>query len=177
MATEPPKDDSYRAAFGMFFRQHQPALFAYGFRRSADRVLTNDLIQELFLRLWEKQVDLDGVTNWEAYLRTALQRDLVRALRQRARTQTAASPNPAQPDYETLLIEWQTETEQRERLRAALAELPPAQRAALTARFFEAASYDDIAARNGRSRQTVYNQVHQALQKLRAALRTRLPVF
>lgn len=177
MATDLHKSEPYRAAFGEFFRRQYPALFAFGFRRCADRTLTNDLIQNLFLRLWEKRIDLDSIVNWDAYLRTALQRDLVRALQQRARTSGELPAELAQPDYETLLIEWQTDQETRERLRAALAELPPAQRAALNARFFEEASYDDIAARSGRSRQTVYNQVHSAIKKLRAALRSGLLIF
>ena len=160
-------DRDYRERFEALFVRLYPTLFAQGFRICGDRALTNDALQRIFLKVWEKRIPLDSVQNWEAYLRTSVQRDLVRAMKRQQRHHELEVYEPSVPSYEDLLIRFQTDRERAEKLQRLLAELPASERAALEARFQRGDSYETIAEQTGKSKRTVYNQVHRAIKKLR----------
>ena len=78
------------------------------------------------------------------------------------------------PSYETLLINFQIEKTHKQQLEAAINTLPNQQKEALSLRFKEGLDYEEIAVSTGKSPQTIYNQIHSAIQKLRKALQ---PIF
>ncbi|MEL6654746.1 MAG: sigma factor, partial [Bacteroidota bacterium] len=66
--------------FKSLFHQHYRFLFSVALQLGADRELAKDLIQALFLRLWEKRSAQPAVEHWPAYLKKSLTRDTLRAL-------------------------------------------------------------------------------------------------
>ncbi|MEL6922491.1 MAG: sigma-70 family RNA polymerase sigma factor [Bacteroidota bacterium] len=154
------------------FREYYPILFAQGLRLSANAPLTRDQLQLFFLELWEAGFELRQVGHPKAYLLKSFQRKMIKALKaERQRKQMPDSYElPPQHSYETLLIEAQEQENQRHRLRNTLEALPEVQRKMLKLRFHEGMSYDEIAATTGKSRQTIYNQIHSAVSRLRKLL-------
>ena len=138
-----------------------------------DRALAKDVIQNLFLELWEKQSLPADVRHWNAYLRKALHRKMVKTLKKK-NLYFHDIPESGDflfaPSYEELLIEFQTNEAKKRDINIALQQLSEAQRRVLRLRFFEEMSYDDIAAETNTSKQTVYNQAFAAIKKLRITL-------
>src|SRR5580693_2579278 len=70
-----------REAFLTLYQSHYQALFCYGFSLTANRELTKDCIQELFLEIWKKRPSLNkDVKNVRSYLFTWLRRKISREL-------------------------------------------------------------------------------------------------
>lgn len=152
--------------------QHFPSLLTYGFHLSGDRDLTKDMIQSLFLELWEKRPPLHSVTHWNAYLKKSLHRKIVQELKRKNRTIQNLDPTRpilTEPSYEQLLINFQTEADRKAKVQNALQNLPLIEKEMLEARFKSGRSYEEIAAQTGKSKQTVYNQIYNAIKKLRKA--------
>jgi len=165
--------DHYKQEFEQLFLKHFPALFTHGFHLSGNRELTKDLIQSLFLELWEKRVPLDSIEHWKAYLKKSLYRKVIRELQQEKRISNDLDPDhspPTEPSYEELLINFQTESFRKRKVRQALSALPPIEKEMLEARFKKGMTYEEIAQQTKKSKQTVYNQIYTALKKLRKAV-------
>ncbi|MFK7981565.1 MAG: RNA polymerase sigma factor [Saprospiraceae bacterium] len=163
--------------FERFFMTHYKVLFSLGYRLSGDKELTKDLLQSFFLELWENRFQSQNIQYLEAYLKKAFHRKVVKALQKNKRTQEKIKNSVAitnSPSYEQLLINFQTEDAQKKQLATAINQLPTQQKEALSLRFKEGLDYEEIAASTGKSPQTIYNQIHSAIQKLRKSFR---PIF
>jgi RNA polymerase sigma-70 factor (ECF subfamily) len=158
--------------FEQVFRSNYRVLFHLGYQISKDRELTKDVIQTLFLEFWDKRERLVGVENWEAYLRRSMHRKMIEVLKKEARQYKTQShiEDEFQPSYEAILIKVQSEEKAKERLENAINDLPEAQREAIDLRFKEGLSYDEIATLTGKTKQTIYNQIFSAIQKLKDTL-------
>jgi RNA polymerase sigma factor (sigma-70 family) len=162
-----------KAAFEEIFLSNYASLFSLGYKMSGDRDLSKDLIQTLFMELWENWHKIGEVTYWNAYLRKAFYRKMVLALKQNRLISGDISDKnmlAAAPSYEDLLIQFQSDEASRLTLQTALAQLPEQERAVLNLRFYDGLSYAEIAESTGKSKQTIYNQVFNALTKLRNGL-------
>ncbi len=85
---------------------------------SADRELTKDCIQELFLEIWNSRPSLDReVKNVRSYLFTWLRRKISRELSRLAKEKVAGDlagrPSLLQSSYEELLVAFQQSEEKR----------------------------------------------------------------
>ena len=158
-------------AFEQLFTLLYQDLFASGFRLCADKELTKDAIQELFLELWQKRNQLSDIQNVKAYFQTSLRRKIIRKIKeQRKKNYQSLDDNIreiAMPSYEKLLIAAQDEISKKTSLQNALKSLSPQQSEMLQLRFFKEMSYQNIAEKTGKSKQTIYNQVFDAIKKLR----------
>ncbi len=163
--------------FERFFMTHYKVLFGLGYRLCGDKELTKDLLQSFFLELWESRFQSQNIQYLEAYLKKAFHRKVVKTL-QKNTTQQVALKNQTTtfsvPSYETLLINFQTEKKQKKQLESAINNLPIQQKEALSLRFKEGLDYEEIANSTGKSQQTIYNQIHSAIQKLRKSFH---PIF
>jgi len=163
--------------FERFFMTHYKALFGLGYRLCGDKELTKDLLQSFFLELWESRFQSQNIQYLEAYLKKAFHRKVVKILQKNTAQQVALKKQKQlsnTPSYETLLINTQIEKKQQQQLATAINKLPEQQKEVLSLRFKEGLDYEEIAASTGKSQQTIYNQIHAAIQKLRKSFR---PIF
>ncbi len=142
-----------------------------GLKICKDRELIKDVIQSLFLEIWEKRNQLN-VTHWNAYLRKSFYRKLIQALQQKKQThpQSIVENSLTIPSFEQILQEEEIQKEQNNKLQNALLQLGEQERKAIDLRFKEGLSYEEIAQSTGKSKQTIYNQIFQAIKKLRKQL-------
>ncbi len=159
------------ADLGRLYDEHAQALFAFLLNFTRNEADTRDLLQELFVKVARQPGLLSGVREERSFLiRLAhnLAIDLMRrrGTRQRNYEQLAGESSglftPAgNPD----------EQEFRRALTAALAELPPEQRAVAHLKLWEGLTFDQIAEILKIPLNTAASRYRYALDKLRERLR------
>ncbi len=159
------------ADLGRLYDEHAQALFAFLLNFTRNEADTRDLLQELFVKVARQPGILSGVREERSFLiRLAhnLAIDLMRrrGTRQRNYEQLAGESSglftPAgNPD----------EQEFRRALTAALAELPPEQRAVAHLKLWEGLTFDQIAEILEIPLNTAASRYRYALDKLRERLR------
>jgi RNA polymerase sigma-70 factor (ECF subfamily) len=161
-----------KEAFLTVYHKYYRALFSYGFSLTADRELTKDCIQELFLDIWSTRSTLNkDVENIQSYLFTWLRRKISRKQLRLAKDKTyqhSVEGNERKEFcYEELLIAFQITEEKKEQLTRALATLTKKQLEIIRLKFFENLSYTEISAKTSLTTRTVYNIIHIAITRLR----------
>lgn len=156
----------------LFFRYY--AELCNSIRRYvSDADTAEDLVQQVFIRLWEKREQLDIEHNVGGYLQRMAIREALMYLRRRNLLEfTAEAPLQTPADTETgeqqLLY-----SELAETISKAIERLPAACRTVFQLSRFESLSYREIAQELGISIKTVENQMGKALQRLREVLEKR----
>jgi RNA polymerase sigma factor (sigma-70 family) len=160
-------------AYKKIYRYYYIYLNFIGLKRGFSSNRVKDVINDLFLYLWENVDKLAQVTNYHNYLITSFLHRLARkepfAADAAVELQTIADAL-SEPSVEAAYIQEQAQTELRGRLASYLDGLPPRQREVIYQKFYLGLSYAEIAAANQLSVNTVYNTVYQALEKLKATL-------
>ncbi|MDB6167678.1 MAG: sigK [Verrucomicrobia bacterium] len=168
------RDD--REAFAELYDRLARALYATALRIVADATEAEDIVQDVFLSLWEKASDFDPGRGTAFAWALTLTRDRAVA-RVRGRPRRAEAParataeeaglkSGAGPDSALRLLG----KEHAGALRAAVASLPPEQREAVELAFFSGLAQPEIAARLGETPETARARIRLGLLKLREAL-------
>jgi RNA polymerase sigma-70 factor (ECF subfamily) len=165
-----------KGSFLLLYETCYQALFCYGFTLSADRELTKDCIQELFVEIWNTRSTLNkDVRNVRSYLFTWLRRkitlELSRLAKESAFNDATEKSASIQASYEELLIAFQQSAEKKEQLRRALSKLTRKQLETIKLKFFENLSYRAIAERQSITPRTVYNTIYEAIRQLRESMK------
>jgi len=163
-------------AFMTLYKSQYHALFCYGFAITADRELTKDCIQELFLEIWNTRSSLNKeVKNVRSYLFTWLRRkifkELARLNGEKCTDELIKKFSQNILPYEDLLIAFQQSEEKKNRLRAALKKLTKKQLQIIRLKFFDNLSYEEIAAKTSLKQRTVYNLIYEAIRHLRVCMK------
>ena len=142
---------------------------------TAQRILGNlhdaeDVLQDVFLRLfreWNRNVHPERIANWGACLRAMASRTALDALRSKKRRRETMvledAADARQSDGQAAVL-----AEQSQRLRNALAALPPRDAQVFSLRYFEELSYETIAATTGLSVDLVGVILHRSRARLRS---------
>jgi len=150
-------------------RYWQP-LFRYARRLVDDSGLSEDLVQEAFVRLWERRDRLESAA-LRGYLYRTVHNLAVDELRRRRlhRTWTALAPRGAAPPPPTP-VSGAAVPATDEAMAYAIDALPPRRRQAFALAYLHRMTYREAAAVMGVSPATVKHQVAAALAALRRAL-------
>jgi len=159
-------------AFLTIYQENYRYLFSYGFKLCADKELTKDSIQNIFLEIWNKRSTISpDVQNVRAYLFTWLRRKISLRLSEMKKENVVENQSSAfeqtELPYEELLIAFQESEEQKEKLKRALNKLTKKQLEIIKLKFYDNLSYDDISDKTSLATRTVYNIVYEAIVKLR----------
>lgn len=163
-------------AFKHLFNTYFDRLYRYVFRYLESAEESQDVVHDVFLRVWRERRRIGLERDLRTYLYAtarnhALNRIKHRKLDDRFRERRAAAL--ATEESATLSPSPQSELEARERAAAiqhAVDTLPRRQRQVIELRWHSHLSYDEIASVLGLSPKTVANHVGRALQHLRAML-------
>lgn len=160
-------------AFERVFREFYRPLcaFARQYLRDADAV--EELVQDLFVRLWQDRDRVTITTSQKSYLFTAVRNRCLNALKQQDRMRVITEhddlPGEASDPMERI--------ERAARIQAAIEGLPEERRRIFLLSRHEGLKYQEIADRLGLSVKTVENQIGRALKTLREELADLLPLL
>jgi len=153
------------------YDSHAQPLYAFLLNLTRDEADTRDVLQEIFMKLSRGAVSLEGVRDERAFLIRLAHNaaiDLIRRRGSRERTKEqfaveAASPfaPSGEPDEQVF----------RDELSAALAGLPPDQRAVVHLKLWEGLTFEAIAEALEISPNTAASRYRYGLDKLRERLR------
>jgi RNA polymerase sigma-70 factor (ECF subfamily) len=156
------------------YDRHAGAVYSLAFRILQDQGDAEDIVQDVFSQAWRQAARYDvsrgAVGAWLFTLARSRAIDCLRA--RRARPERSADDRQAGniadagalPDLQML------STEQVQRVRAALGELPVIQRVALELAYYEGLTHVQIAERLEQPLGTVKTRIRLALDKLRDSL-------
>jgi RNA polymerase sigma-70 factor (ECF subfamily) len=167
------------SAFARIYDRYSPILLGLLLRILRSRAEAEDVLQEVFLQVWQRAHSFDAergrAFTWLVTLARSRAIDRLRSVGSRERA-ARASAEEALPESEP--AEWADNaairSERAEAVRAALAELPEEQRQVLMLAYIEGMSQSEIAAAKNQPLGTVKTRTRSALRKLSDSLRTRL---
>ena len=158
-------------AFEQLFKAHYKALHAYANMILKDLAHAEELVQNLFLRLWEKRELLNVQTSVKAYLYKCIYNDSLNYLKHEKVKEKYQ--DFAQRSMDNLSESAAAQIEMNEllqQLNIALNELPEQCRTIFQLSRFEELKYREIAEQLGISIKTVESQMGKALRILRFKL-------
>lgn len=176
-----PRTDTYAQAetmkFEDAFKMHFKALHAYAFTIVKEEVMAEEIVQNVFCKLWEKNSELVIQHSIKAYLYRSVHNESLNYLKHlkvraahEAYTLKQQQHSNDHPDPVSL-------RELQTRIDKALKELPEQCRTIFQMSRYEELKYSEIAHHLGLSIKTVENQMGKALRLLRQKLADLLPAL
>jgi RNA polymerase sigma factor (sigma-70 family) len=161
--------------FLALYQKYYHSLLFLGLRQVRDADLVKDSIQQQFLYIWEKRQTIKEAKNVKSYLITSFLRRLIADWK---RSSGAGNLEVTADDYlidelptpEEMLIIKDENFHRSGILKVQLDALPKRQRELLMLRFYEGLTYEEIVQKTGLVHRTVYNKIHEALQKVRTQM-------
>jgi len=166
------------ASFEVLFKTHFKGLSAYAYTFLKEEAMAEEIVQQVFCRIWEKQEDLRIHTSLKAYLYKSVYHECLNYLKHRkvmAQYASYAVRNQSVPveNASGKVLEG----ELKERIREAMNTLPEQCRTIFQLSRYEGLKYQQIADHLGLSVKTIENQMGKALKIMRAKLVEYLPLF
>ena len=165
------------AAFEQAYDRYAGRALGFAMRMVAERTVAEELVQEAFWRVWKRAASFDAQRgNFATWLLGIVHHLVIDELRRR-RGQTPVSGDELDSDMmsnlpsdapETLNQVW--DNLQREQIRAALEQLPEAQRSVIELAYFEGFTHQEIAAQLQEPIGTIHTRARLGLLKLRTSL-------
>lgn len=158
------------ALFTQLFREHGARIFSYFKKYVRRQEIAEDLLQEVFVNLWNKRDKLLQEKNITAYLFVSARNQLYNHLKQVIATGTAALPEDT-PGLSYQHIEENIRyKEAKATYYEALSRLPAQRRKAFILSREKGLSYQEIALQMNISPRTVEKHISEALQVLRGKM-------
>ena len=161
--------------FLSLYKKYYHSLLFIGLKEIKDSELVKDTIQQQFLYLWEKRTTITEAKNVKSYLITCFLRRLSHDWKKSAGTCNLEVVNnnyfkdPA-PTPEENLLQKDGQFYLSENIMNHIKALPRRQKELIVLKFYEGFTYDEIVQKTGLTHRTVYNKIHEALQKLKAEM-------
>lgn len=167
-------------AFERFFRTYFKSLYAYAFTMLQDEIMAEEIVQQVFYKIWEKKEQFSIHTSVKAFLYKAVYNECLNYLKhQKHRDEhhdylVHINRNRVSDDNAAMRVEL---NELQSGLQTALSELPEQCRTIFYMSRFDGLKYREIAERMGLSIKTIEAQMGKALKVLREKLVDFLPLF
>lgn len=164
-------DNYTNQAFEQLFKTHYKALHAYANLILKDEDSAEEVVQQMFLKFWEKRELLQVETSMKAYLYKCVYNDSLNFLKHEKVKLKYHDFTKQTADHLSDSASAKVElSELQIRLREALNQLPEQCRTIFQLSRFEELKYREIAEKLGISIKTVENQMGKALRILRVEL-------
>lgn len=173
----PSQDQSVEDQFEQVFRSHFKSLHSYACTILRDAIMAEEIVQGMFVKLWEKKEDISIRENVAVYIYRAVHNECLNYLKHlKVRSAYQAFVMRRHISYEQEEAAEKVGLSQlEEKLDEALKELPEQCRTIFQLSRYEDLKYREIADTLGLSVKTVENQMGKALKLLRMKLVDFLP--
>lgn len=159
-------------ALGELYRRHAGAVFGLARRLLGDQAKAEEVVQEVFLRLWRQPERFDAARgSLRSYLLSQTHSrsvDLLRSDVARRRREERDAREAAEGGYDVDREVWDMAL--AEHVRRALEVLQPLERDAIELAYFGGRTYREVAEMLGEPEGTVKSRIRSGLKRLRAEL-------
>ena len=154
------------------FRRHGGAVFGLARRLVGDDALAEEVVQEVFLRLWQQPDRFDAERgSLRSFLLTQSHGravDLLRSEGARRRREERDARSTAESGYDLELEVWDLAV--AERVQEALGQLPETERRAIELAYFKGHTYREVAVILGEPEGTVKSRIRAGMRRMRQGL-------
>lgn len=160
-------------ALASLMKRYYTSLYSYAARFTPDHELVKDCIQEVFISLWQRRETAASILSLRYYLLRAVKNRILKSLSV-AGHNTVSIDGKDTYDFlqeysiERFIIDKQVSEEKSAALRKILQLLSQRQHEVIYLKFYQRLDQAQIAELMNISRQSVYNLLHETLQKLRS---------
>jgi len=162
--------DGDKEVFTYLYRKHATELYRYGIKISNDSILVEDVIQEVFCRLWEMRKDITINSSIKFYLFSTFRREIIKQVSKNSQMENLNGDLPNQQvelSLHEILVQNQISLESNQKMERALDALSKRQREAIYLKYLEGLSYDEISKLMGIQVPSLYNLIFKALKFLK----------
>ena len=164
-------EKTFEVLFSEIFRQHEHRLHSLALRLTKSDQTAKDIIQEVFLKLWDQRANLHSINNVEAWLYRLTENKVIDFLRK------ASADNRLKKKIWEQLEQIVNESEQylaakeyNQIIQKAIDQLSPQRRLIYQLNKEDGMNYREIAEKLQLSKHTVKNQLSTAVQTVRRFL-------
>ena len=155
-------------AFNAIYRRYSKLLYVYLLDKLGDSELCNDILQDIFVNIWEKRHKLNIETSLKAYLFQAARYNIVDVYRKEVKYQRYLAELAGQIIVDDSgIIDRIDQKKKLSDIEEAVNNLPERMREIFILSRFKHQTTSAIASKTNLSRQTVKNQISKALRLLR----------
>lgn len=160
-------------AFSVFFHQYSPKVYSYALKLVKSENLAEEIVQEVFVKIWNLETQLRDIEHIDAYLRTVTRNHTFKVLRRIAleiKTSRMLGSNYQEDHNET--EEYIIFKDSEKILNQAIEKLPPQQKLVYSLCHQEGLKYEEVAEKLNISKLTVKTHMQHALRFLRQYVST-----
>ncbi|WP_426581628.1 RNA polymerase sigma factor [Mucilaginibacter sp. R-33] len=160
-------------SFGRIHDELYSGLYFYLYKIIKDEDAAQDVLQELFIKMWERRITFGPIKNVKYYFfksARSLAINFLKAARPEFVGLSASHDIDIVFSREDVLVLEETGREVEHMLALALNTLPKRQKEMIFLRYFDNWNYDQIAEVTGLQYQSVVNHVHRGINQLRIKL-------
>ncbi len=147
-------------------------LYNYAARFKNDDGLIKDCIQEVFISLWQRRETAASILSPKFYFLRAIKNKILKSLHKASRTGILELQGEYDFSHEfsieRVIIEKQVSEEKADKLRKTLSMLSKRQKEIIYLKYYQHLDHGQIAELMSLNRQSVYNLLHEAINKLRS---------
>ena len=162
-----------KAAFDLVYYAYEARLFAFALKLTHNPDDAKEVVQEVFLKVWERRELLEPQGNFEGFIFTIAKNIVYNKARHRVYEMAYKKYLSHSADPSASVTEEMLEFRELERLiRSACEELPPMRRKVFLLSRMEGFSHNEIAEKLNTSTSNIKNQIYKAMIFLKEHLRT-----
>ncbi|WPP50729.1 RNA polymerase sigma factor [Catalinimonas niigatensis] len=162
-------------AFEYIYEKNVQGLFDYGMHLHPDSDLIKDVIQELFIHIWQRRDSLSNVKNIRNYLMVSFRRSVITHLEAHKKWQGPMLEKmnhrvETDAPHESRMIAHEVFVRQEQDLMTAIEKLPPRQKEIIYLLFFKKLPQKEIAQMMAINLASVYTLTSKAIKNLKQQL-------
>jgi RNA polymerase sigma factor (sigma-70 family) len=167
-------------ALAALMKLYYSDLYNYASRFTTDQALIKDCIQEVFISLWQRRESSSSILSPKFYFIRAIKNKILKSLHKKNRTASLELQDGYdffhEFSIERVIIEKQISEEKAQKLRKTLILLSKRQKEIIYLKYYQYLDHGQIAELMNISRQSVYNLLHESINKLRSLWHTEFVV-
>lgn len=166
-------------ALEILFKEYFDELTGYGRKISSDHSLVEDVIQDLFMYLWERHASLSNVDKVKSYIFIAYKRRLIKELQKQNKfvEEESSKEHRFELSMEDMLVVDELDMIKSTEVRRALLELGAKQKEAIYLKFHLGLSINEMSGYLEINPQSVKNLLSRTYKKLRQDISQELILY
>ncbi len=158
------------AAYEKMYLHFYKKFYVYGLKITPQSNLVEDAIQDAMIYIWQKRESLSGIDNHPAYFFTFFRNRLFQKIREHS-ILPESEIHPLEDDIsaspEQIILDRESEGLEKVQIKRAISQLTSRQSEAISLRFYQRLSYEEIAEIMGITVKGTYKLMARALAELK----------